>query len=97
MGKSIMPTPRGTCYACGNNMGYELHHIFGGTANRKKSEYYGLTVWLCPMCHRDSVTGVHGANLALKMALQTDAQATFERKYNHALFVQEFGKNYMEG
>ena len=52
--KSIMQTKK-ECYVCrelvGTEMslpdtGLEMHHIFGGTANRKLSEKYGLKVWL---------------------------------------------------
>jgi hypothetical protein len=35
------------CYICGRAEWIERHHIFNGTANRKKSEKYGLTVHLC--------------------------------------------------
>ena len=37
------------CFLCGRNGRgdrLERHHIFGA-ANRKLSEKYGLTVWLC--------------------------------------------------
>ena len=44
------------CFLCGrNDTGdpLERHHIFGG-ANRKKSEKYGLVVYLCGnRCHRN--------------------------------------------
>ena len=42
--KSILQTEK-KCYICGC-MGYvEEHHVFHGTANRKKSERHGLKVW----------------------------------------------------
>lgn len=94
--QSILMTERGTCYACGNNHGYELHHIFGGYGHdRDKSTKYGLVVWLCPTCHRDNVTGVHGQNIALKRALQRDGQMAFERAHSHEEFIKVFGKNYL--
>ena len=38
----------------------EEHHIFGGTANRRKSERYGLTVLLCgESCHRNGPRAAH--------------------------------------
>lgn len=38
----------------------EEHHIFGGTANRRKSERYGLTVLLCgESCHRNGTRAAH--------------------------------------
>ena len=32
------------CFLCGRSDWIEAHHIFNGTANRKKSEKYGWTV-----------------------------------------------------
>ena len=44
------------CWLCGRNGNgdpLECHHIFGG-AMRKKSEKYGLKVYLCgDRCHRN--------------------------------------------
>lgn len=39
------------CFICGKTGYTERHHIYG-SANRKYSEQYGLTVYLCPECHR---------------------------------------------
>lgn len=43
------------CFLCGATGGadpLDRHHIFPGTANRKKSEKYGLVVYLCHnRCH----------------------------------------------
>lgn len=94
--QSIMDTQRGTCYLCGCNEGYERHHIFFGTANRQKSEEYGLTVWLCPMCHRDNKRGVHGANIEAKQALFEAGQRKFEETHTRQEFMSEFGRNYLE-
>ena len=41
------------CFICGKTGYTERHHIYG-SANRKYSEQYGLTVYLCPECHRTS-------------------------------------------
>ena len=47
------------CFLCGRSDWIEAHHIFNGTANRKKSEKYGLTVHLCHWCHNEPPHGVH--------------------------------------
>jgi hypothetical protein len=47
------------CYICGRTGWIERHHIFNGTAYRKKSEQYGLTVHLCHRCHNEPPNGVH--------------------------------------
>ena len=61
MSKSVME-PHGAyeCYNCGDTRNPEEHHIFYGQRNRKLSEHYGLKVHLCPGCHRNLKTGVHG-------------------------------------
>mgnify|MGYP000265905790 CR=1 FL=1 len=50
------------CFLCGRNDPsdpLERHHILGG-ANRKKSEKYGLVVYLCGnRCHRNGRGAVH--------------------------------------
>ena len=57
--KSIIEKePTEQCYLCGTGGYLEKHHIFGA-ANRRWSEKYGLTVHLCPRCHRDNREGVH--------------------------------------
>ena len=91
--KSILQTEK-KCYICGC-MGYvEEHHVFHGTANRKKSERHGLKVWLCYMHHRDSTIGVH-FNAELDRKLKEIGQAAFERQHSRREFMQEFGKNYL--
>ena len=38
------------CFICGSGQSLERHHIFTGS-RRKKSEKYGLVVYLCDTCH----------------------------------------------
>lgn len=83
------------CYECGMTRNLDTHHIFGG-ARRTKSEDYGLKVHLCVNHHTHPEYGVHGNNKELKKKLQQLAQKTFEEKYSHELFMQEFGKNYLD-
>lgn len=88
------------CWLCGRNgMSEPLdkHHIFGG-ANRKKSEKYGLTVWLCHgSCHLSGVKAVHN-NRETMDALHEYGQrrAMQEQGWTREEFVREFGKNYLE-
>lgn len=70
------------------------HHIFGGTANRKLSEQYGLKVYLCYMHHLDSRDGVH-FDPWLAEQLHKEGQRAFEKTYPELNFRQIFGKNYL--
>lgn len=47
---SIMPPS--TLYFIKKTKGCEKHHIFGGVANRPKSEQYGMFIWLTPNQHK---------------------------------------------
>ena len=40
------------CFICGRYGNMELHHAISGISNRKNSDEYGLTVYLCVECHR---------------------------------------------
>lgn len=97
--KSILQEKK-ECYLCRymyNSQrlhGLESHHMIPGTANRRKSEQYGLKVWLCQEHHRNGVMAVH-QNKALMDTLKTIAQREFEKKYSHENWMKEFGKNYM--
>ena len=91
--KSIVQTEK-YCFFCGSHRNLEKHHIFGG-ANRRWSEKYGLTVYLCPHCHRDNREGVHG-NPDRMRALHQMGQQAFEKTHNRKEFRDIFGKNYLE-
>ena len=107
MGKTIMPTEKGTCYICGCNKGYEKHHCIHGYANRKIAEKEGLWVYLCYECHRTGKYAVH-QDKNTDIALERDAQTIWEERYikdypynNHATeaareaFIALFGKSYL--
>lgn len=72
----------------------ECHHIIYGCDNRKNSDKYGLTVWLCSHHHRHSKDGVHH-NKALDAHLKKVAQKRFEQVYKDLDFLQIFGRNYL--
>ena len=82
------------CFICKGTYFLECHHIFRGTANRKKSEEYGLKVWLCRR-HHTGPEGVHNKP-ALDRELKVMGQRKFEEKYSREKFIREFGRNYLE-
>lgn len=83
------------CWVCKRTENLHDHHVCYGSANRKKSEKYGLKVWLCPYHHNMSDEGVH-FNKALDTRLKQMAQAYFEKHYGaRADFIREFGKSYL--
>lgn len=79
------------CFLCGRNDSgdpLERHHIFGG-ANRKKSEKYGLVVYLCGnRCHR---------NGDQMRRLRRYGQLTImkDEGWTEDDFRREFGKSYL--
>ena len=89
--KSILQSEKG-CWVCRRKNNLASHHVFFGTANRKKSEKYGLKVWLCYNCHTGQ-NGVH-FNPSLDKRLKMMAQEVFEKRYGHEKFMEEFGKNW---
>ena len=92
--KSVLQTNK-ECWVCGRTENLHSHHIFGGTANRKISERYGLKIWLCYYHHNGSNEGIH-FNKALDIRAKQMAQSYFEANIgNRDLFIREFGKNYL--
>ena len=95
-----MYRPDRTCWLCGKNgCGEPLdkHHIFGGVAYRKKSERYGLTVYLChDSCHENGPESVH-RNPETRQRLQEYGQrrAMEENGWTVEDFIREFGKNHL--
>jgi hypothetical protein len=65
----------------------------GGTANRKLSEKYGLTVYLCHE-HHTGDTGVH-KNRDKSESLKRLAQIAFEARHSRAEWMEIFRKNYL--
>lgn len=91
--KTILATEKGTCYLC-RHIGYtEAHHIFGG-ADRKKSEQYGLKVYLCPECHRNGTSAAHRDPKTAEL-LHKEGQEAFEQTHTREEFMRVFGKNYL--
>lgn len=99
MSKSIMQEKNGECYLCKKlsdgmyRPATERHHVMFGTADRKLSEQYGLTVYLCYDHHRGN-QGVH-ENKDLNIMLRQEAQKAFIKKYPDKDWMKIFGKNYL--
>ena len=82
------------CYVCRTHTGLHKHHIYAGYANRKQSDRYGCTCYLCGRHHNLSSAGVH-SNKELDLRLKQECQQAFEKKYSHEKFMQVFGRNYL--
>lgn len=78
-------------YGVSTPFGLEEHHIFKGR-NRKKSEKYGLKVWLCHEHHAE-LHGKDGEDL--DKYLQRIGQKKFEETASREDFRKEFGKSYL--
>ena len=91
--KSILQEEK-KCYRCGTTLGLHKHHVFEGTANRKKSEQYGLTIWLCGYHHNLSNDGIH-FDKKFDLEVKQKAQKEFEKRYGHFEFMDVFHRNYL--
>ena len=90
--KSII-TDEKRCYFCGRTDWLERHHIMHGP-HRKKSERYGLTVYLCHWHHNEPPEGVHH-NRENDLRLKRIAQKEFDKVHGAGAFFETFGKNYL--
>lgn len=97
--KSIIQDTK-ECFICRNLYDFENtsnlndHHCFFGTANRAKSEEYGLKVWLCVAHHTGSNWAVHQCR-ERDVYLKKIAQRKFEETHDRSEFIKEFGKSYI--
>ena len=88
------------CYICRNLYGFENtnnlqeHHILFGTANRSKSEEYGLKVWLCVEHHTAGEWAVHKCR-DRDIYLKKIAQRKFEETHTREEFIRTFGKSFI--
>lgn len=87
------------CWLCGRDGSWEpldRHHIFGGTY-RKKSEKYGLVVYLCHRtCHIFGKKAAHNcAETMLDLKQYGQKKAMQEQGWTTEDFIREFGKNYL--
>ena len=87
------------CFLCGRNGAadpLDRHHIFNGT-NRKKSDKYGLVVYLChSSCNIFGKEAVHNnAKNMLYVKQYGQRKAMQEQGWTVEEFIKEFGKNYL--
>ena len=88
------------CFFCkknGQSDPLDKHHVFGG-AFRKKSESFGLWVYLChDACHENGEMSVQ-RNRRVDQALKAYAQKKAMRHYELTAdeFRGLFGKNYID-
>lgn len=88
-----------TCWLCGRNGAtdpLDQHHIFGGS-NRKLSDRFGLTVYLCHHdCHIFGERAVHrNPETAQKLHEYGQRKAMEEQGRTPEQFRMVFGKNYV--
>lgn len=83
------------CFISGSNV-VAIHHVFYGTANRKKSEKHGFILPLHPRWHTEGNQAIHRGNKALDTQLKQMAQTYYEsHKKSRKDFIEEFGKSYL--
>lgn len=94
MSKSIIANER-RCVLCGTTYRLHKHHIYHGTANRRKSEQDGCWVYLCAAHHNMSAFSVHN-NAELDRRLKQDCQKVWEQKYGKRdAFIKRYGRSYL--
>lgn len=92
MAKSIIPggNNRERCFLCGRYGPTQRHHCLNGP-DRKMADRDGLTVQLCPECHRRlHDKGEH------YLELKQVAQRAFEARYSRDLWMGIYGRNYLD-
>ena len=93
MSASILQSEK-KCYLSGAvNVPLDKHHIMNGTANRKKSEKYGVWVWLDHDVHMKLHQTAEGQQW--QRYLKQEAQRAFEKIWSRELWMKEFKKNYL--
>jgi hypothetical protein len=94
---SLLPGNDKYCWVTGaRNVPLEKHHIYFGPAKRKVSDRWGCWVWLTPELHRGTA-GVHGRDgHGLDLRLKQECQRAFEEWKDRNLFMETFGRNYLE-
>lgn len=94
MAKSLICNER-ICWRCGTSENLHKHHIFYGTANRKKSEEDGCWCYLCGVHHNLSNQGVH-FDKRFDLYLKRHCQMKWEAEYgDRSEFIKRYGKSYL--
>ena len=89
------------CFLCGRNGAEDPldgHHVFGGSY-RRKSEKYGLVVYLCHnRCHIFGPSSVHRSGAQMRrLRRYGQLKCMREQGWSEERFIQEFGKSYLGG
>ena len=80
------------CYVCKSPY-TEVHHIYYGAKNRKRSDELGYVVHLCRKHHSE----VHEhPNHGLDLMLKKIGQEVFEKTGTREEFIKTFGRSYLE-
>lgn len=84
------------CCICGRWENLDSHHVYSG-ANRKRSEKYGLKVWLCHSEHHIfGKNSVHrNADIDRKLKKAAQKKAMLHYGWSVEEFIKIFGKNYL--
>lgn len=89
MRKSIIHNGE-SCYLCGRGGVLETHHVVHGSGRRILADQDGLTVKLCPQCHRN----LHDFGWNDK-DLQKIGMAAWMREYGTKEdFIRRYGRAY---
>ena len=91
------------CFVCGTTNDLHIHHIFEGTANRKKSEEDDMKIYLCGYHHNMSNAGIH-YNKELELKVKKLAQQVWMKQFVPNLpledqieaFIKRYGRNYLD-
>lgn len=62
----------------------------------ERNGYYGLWGYVCEARHHEHGPEAPHCNSKVDEHLKRIAQQAFEEKYGHDLWMQEFGRNYLE-
>lgn len=94
--KSVLQNDLSKCYVTGSTP-VAIHHIFPGTARRRKCERYGFIVALKPELHNMGNESVHAnPNKGLDLELKQSAQRYYEAHYGKRMnFIYDFGRSYL--
>lgn len=85
------------CFKCHSILGLHKHHIFFGTANRKKSDKDGCWIWLCGIHHNLSNAGIHfDKKFDLEVKKITEQKWIEYYDENVEGFIARYGKNYLD-
>jgi hypothetical protein len=83
------------CWFCHSKQNLHYHHIYGG-ANRRTSDEYGFTVYLCAKHHNLGGNGkcVHQCR-EMDLELKRECQMKFEETHTREEFRTLIGVSYL--